>query len=35
LPFRDAVQFALHDAAKYARDYFPHLIAQLMLDAAE
>ncbi len=35
LPVRDAVQSALHDAAKYARDYFPHLIAEVRLDAAE
>jgi hypothetical protein len=35
LPLRDAVQIVLRETAKYARDYFPHLLAELKLDAAE
>jgi hypothetical protein len=35
LPLRDAVQLVLRETAEYARDYFPHLIAELKLDADE
>jgi hypothetical protein len=33
LPLRDAVQSVLRETAEYARDYCPHLIAELKLDA--
>lgn len=35
LPFREAVQLVLRETAEYARDYFPHLVAELKLDAGE
>jgi hypothetical protein len=35
LPFRDFVKFVLRETAEYAREYRPHLIAELRLDATE
>jgi hypothetical protein len=35
LPLRDAVKSVLRETAEYARDYCPHLVAELKLDAAE
>jgi hypothetical protein len=34
-PLRDAVTSVLRETAEYAREYRPHLIAELRLDAAE